>query len=119
MRPLFLALCLWASTAQGGEAWDTTDKALGAAALTLWVVDFGQTRYIAKNPYRYYEYNPLLGKHPSVSRVNKVFIAGGIAGYLFADYLSSDNRKGFLATFAVIELAVTRHNRYVGIKLEF
>ena len=119
MRPLFLALCLWASTAQGGEAWDTTDKALGAAALTLWAVDWGQTRYIAKNPDRFYEYNQLLGEHPSVARVNNYFIGVGIAGYLLADYLSSDNRKLFLGTFAVIELGVTSHNRYLGIKVAF
>ena len=102
-----------------GEPWDGTDKALGAAALTLWAVDFGQTRYIAKNPDRFYENNPLLGKHPSVSRVNNYFVGVGIAGYLFANYLSSDNRKMFLATFSVVELGVTRHNRYVGIKVDF
>jgi hypothetical protein len=51
--------------------------------------------------------------------VNNYFIGVGIAGYLFADYLSRDNRKMFLATFSVVELGVTRHNRYVGIKVDF
>jgi hypothetical protein len=116
---ILLILIAFAPLSNAGEPWDGTDKALGAAALTLWAVDFGQTRYIANNPDRFYENNPLLGKHPSVSRVNNYFIGVGIAGYLLADHLSSANRKMFLATFAVIELGVTRHNRYVGIKIDF
>lgn len=38
-------------------------------------IDWLQTRVIAANPLRFYELNPILGRHPSLRRVNIYFSA--------------------------------------------
>src|SRR3990167_900711 len=121
MRLIIVMLSLIASCtpAIAADPWDTTDKALGAAALTVWAVDWGQTRYIAKHPREFHEYNILLGEHPSVTRVNNYFIGVGIAGYLLADYLPSGSRKTFLSVFSAFEIGITAHNLHIGVKVAF
>jgi len=82
-------------------------------------IDWGQTRYLVKHPEHYYERNPLLGKHPSMARVN-VLCIGSIAGtLLIADWLTPRNRKLFLGTVTGIELAVIGHNKNIGLRMSF
>jgi hypothetical protein len=42
--------------------------------MLLLIIDFRQTTKIAKNPDRWGEMNPILGKHPSVKKVLIYFI---------------------------------------------
>jgi hypothetical protein len=112
---LFLALIGTANA----EPWDTTDKVLGITSTTLLIVDWGQTRYIAKHPELYQENNVILGKHPSVGRVNAYFGTVIVGNLLLADWLSTRNRKLWLGTVTAVELVVTAHNRNIGIKLSF
>lgn len=99
--------------------WDRTDYALGATAIAGLVVDWGQTRYIAKHPDTHFEKNRILGEHPSVGRVDAYF-AGTIAGTLaFANWLSPTNRKILLGTVTAVELVVTNRNRSLGVKIAF
>jgi hypothetical protein len=101
------------------EPWDTTDKLLGIAAVTALIVDWGQTRYIAKHPEQFSESNILLGKHPSIGKVNTYF-TGAIIGTLVAgNYLSSRNRKILFGTITAVEVIVTSHNRNIGVKISF
>lgn len=99
--------------------WDTTDKVLGAAATTALVVDWGQTRYIAKNPQSFEDRNKLLGKHPSTGQVDLYFASSILGTLLIADWLSPTNRKWFLGTITAVELVVTSRNQQIGIKLSF
>jgi hypothetical protein len=46
------------------QDWTKTDTVLEAVYAGLTIVDWGQTRDIAKHPQQYSEMNPLLGKHP-------------------------------------------------------
>ena len=63
------------------DAWNTTDKTLLVAVEASYYLDFRQTREIALNPLRYYETNQLLGRHPSIGRVNNYFLATAIGTY--------------------------------------
>ena len=119
MRTLLLALCFTSTQVFAGDPWDTTDKVLGAAALTTWIIDWGQTRDIAKRPNEFRELNVFLGEHPSVSKVDNYFVAVGIGGYLFANWLSSENRKTFLSVFTTIELINVGRNHGLGINIAF
>jgi hypothetical protein len=101
------------------EPWDTTDKVLGTAAVATIIVDWGQTRYIAKHPDQYDENNIILGKHPSVEKVNAYFVGYIASTLLIADWLSTPNRKLFLGVISVFEIAVTAHNRSIGLKVAF
>ena len=114
-----LPLLVLAPTIALAEPWDATDRALGVAAVSALVIDWGQTRDIVKRPHDYEERNPLLGKHPSMGRVNLI-CAGSIAATLLtADWLTSKNRKIFLGTITAIELTVIGHNKNIGLRVSF
>ena len=120
MRGILAALLLFCATpALADKPWDSVDKSLGAAVLVLHVADWAQTRYIAENPDRFYETNPLLGKHPSKAQVDRFFVLTGVAGYFLADWLEGDGRKFFLGGVAMAKLGVVIHNDSIGIKMEF
>ena len=111
--------------------WTTVDRALMATSTMLLIMDWGQTRYIAKSPgplpdgtlgYRppvLYETNPLLGKRPSVGKVDLYFTAALAGNFYVADSLNSDERKLWLGAVSLIEYAIVRHNRQLGIKIAF
>jgi hypothetical protein len=101
------------------EPWDRTDKTLAAAMVTMLVIDWGQTRYIAKNPDQFEERNPLLGKHPSVGDVNRHFVLAIGGSLLIGNYLSSRHRKIFFGAITAAEVAVTIHNNSIGLKVSF
>ena len=54
------------------------DIALEATWLTLHTLDYGQTLNIAKEPNKYYEINPILGRHPSEEKVHAYMLTGMI-----------------------------------------
>ncbi len=92
---------------------------LGAVLLTAEVIDWAQTRYIARHPVEYYEHDPTMGPHPSIGRVNAYFAASVLSAAFIANALPSKYRKWFLGTAAVWEIEVIGCNRSVGIKLQF
>ena len=57
------------------HAWTTTQKALYLSAQSATVIDWAQTRYIAKNPDKFTEVNPLLGEKPSTDKVDAFMVA--------------------------------------------
>lgn len=56
---------------------------LPIAALIVLCLDWLQTLQIARNPVRWFETNPVLGRHPSERRVHAWF------GFVLAAYLAS------------------------------
>jgi hypothetical protein len=64
---LLFSLCL---PALADDSWPVEDKALLVASTAFLIADWGQTRTIAKKPHLVHEKNPILGRHPSVGRVN-------------------------------------------------
>ena len=56
-----------------------TDIALELVFQAALYADYRQTRVIAENPDLYTEMNPLLGDHPSTSRVRNYFIGASVA----------------------------------------
>ena len=119
MRYLLVALFFFASAVQGGEPWSKQEKYIGAAALTLHVADWAQTRYIARHPERFYEKNPFLGEHPTIGEVNRFFIGSAVVTYLIADWLGGDARPVFLITVSAVKFGAVHHNYQIGVKMEF
>jgi hypothetical protein len=96
--------------------WSTTQKGLLVTALTLHTVDWGQTRTISLNPNKYYETNPILGRHPSTDRVNVYFAATALIIPTLA-HLIPDWRSEILMLWVGVEATVTSRNKFVlGIK---
>jgi hypothetical protein len=62
--------------------------------MALHVTDWGQTLYIADNPQKFHETNPVLGSHPSRDQVNLYFLATGI-GHAAVSYLVPDEVRPY------------------------
>ena len=76
-----------------GDKWTTQDKTLEATYLTLHAIDWRQTRYISEHPGRYYECNPVLGRHPSTGEVDLWFASTTIAHVAVTHLLPQEYRK--------------------------
>ena len=118
---VYVALILWLVPLPAGAAdpWDKTDKVLGGTALAASVMDWSQTRYIARHPEQYRELDHMLPSHPSVSQVDAHFAGSILIGAAIANWLPSDYRKWFLGGVTVIELGVVAHNHSIGLKMRF
>jgi hypothetical protein len=66
---LLAVLMMFSGCAHCNGGWSTLDTSLEAGSQALMFVDYKQTLHIADNP-NLYEQNPVLGKHPSDSKVN-------------------------------------------------
>lgn len=102
-----------------GKDWTREDTYRQAALTALLVVDWGQTRYIAKHPLQHKEMNQFLGEHPSVNRVNNYFTATIISHAVISAVLPSDWRKGWQYVWIGIEFGTVQRNRSIGIKVDF
>lgn len=102
-----------------GKAWDKPDAFLLGTSVTLLVVDWSQTRYIASHPDQFHEKNRFLGVHPSISKVNRYFVANVVGTVGVAMVLPSRWRKFWLGGVSVIEISAVRNNRSIGIKTDF
>lgn len=84
------------------------------------VMDWGQTRYVAKHPQQYEEIvNPFLGKHPSVGKVNAWFI-GSLAvnnGAMIA--LPKRYRPYYAGAVTAYEMRLVIRNNHIGVKIDF
>lgn len=136
----FLATVVLAFLSMPGQAvavddWSKADTARHAAYLTLHVIDWGQTRYIALHPDRYFEINPLLGEHPTVKTVDNYFLVTAAVSTSVAYLLPHVGRllpEKYQSAFRVtqwraafqyltigIEAGLVQHNYRMGIKIAF
>jgi hypothetical protein len=117
---LILTILLFLNTpSRAFEEWTTTDTKLQLTYSVLYILDWGQTRYIAKHPETYYEKNIFFGRHPSVGQVdtyffNTLWLHAGIS-YL----LSQPYRKYWQCIWIIREAHAVGNNYMMGIKIEF
>ena len=133
---LFLLLFLltaspaWADGLKFGEDWTAGDTARQIAVTALMIVDWGQTRYIVKNPCGPYEHcvNPLeergparyfIGNHPSLGQVNVYFAASVVLNAGIAYALPRGWRDAWQYLSAGRELYFTIDNHSAGIEMSF
>ncbi len=98
--------------------WSQEDVALESAWQVLHVMDWAQTRYAADHPDKYKELNPLLGRHPTKSEVDRLMIVGAIGHFLVTDFLTADRVKWLWATTAM-KAIVIYSNWSIGVRFEF
>ena len=111
-----LAVLLPLPAAAQWDNWTTPQVAMGVVALAAHAVDWSQTITIARNPDVWYETNPLLGRHPTVSEVNRHFLLGGLAVLALAAYLP-EYRLAILGAYAALEIGVASNNARLGIRM--
>jgi len=98
--------------------WTAEEKGWAAAWLATRAVDWAQTRHIARNPERFHELNPFIGRHPSLGEVNRSFLMTTGLGLLMAHYLPQ-YRKGMLQAWVAVSVGMTARNAAIGIRMEF
>lgn len=98
--------------------WTSADTYRESTWLALWIVDWGQTRTIAKSP-KYYEKNIFLDKYPTVKEVNHYFARGALIHYGISKILSPKYRKVFQYISIAYEADAVYKNYKIGINLTF
>ena len=111
---VFLILLLSCGGAHAGE-WTRADTAREVAYLALHVVDYSQTLEISDNPNRWYEKNPIIGKHPSRGEVNTYFLITGLLHPAVAYVLPKPYREIFQYSTIAIEIYCVGNNYSLGI----
>ena len=81
-------------------------------------IDMLQTLEIANND-KYYETNPILGRHPSEFQVLSYFVARGLAHYEVTKMVPQKYRKFWHAYHILYNYDVIRDNHEIGIRIGF
>ena len=100
---LILLLSSVANATELDWKWTKADTAIQATWTVLHIVDWSQTRQIAKEPRRFYEGNPILGRHPSVGRVDTYMALSAVANLGVAYALPKPYRR----YFQVLSIGIT------------
>ena len=107
------------TVACAGGRWDTTDKILLGTTMATAVLDYGQTMHIARNPQDHFEYNPILGRHPSPAAVRNAFLIGAAIKIIIAEILPPRYRKVWLSGWTIGQGLMVLHNHGQGISFEW
>lgn len=119
MKTIILCLLMLTTiSCASTDKWSKEDLVMATAMTTVITVDWGQTRYIAKDPYRG-ECNPYLGKNPSIGQIDTYFPAIALLSLTLADILPSEYRSKLLYAFTLTEITTIRRNHFVGVKVKF
>jgi len=110
--------CLMSSTV---VAWDWTDTAAESLYLAAHITDWGQTRDIAQQCEQglYTETNPIIGKCPSLGRVNSYFFATALLHAGIATLLPKKYRRMFQAGTLGMQIGYISNNAKIGLKVSF
>ena len=114
------------------ENWTWTDTAYETVFIGLNVADWGYTRNIAKHPENCSENNPLLGRHPSLEKVDVLIPAGMVVHAavsmalkpvyhveIFSYEMDIPARRLWQVVFIAIEGWFDISNASVGLKIDF
>ena len=111
--PWILVSCAWRP-----DPWRREDTYRHTAMTTLKVIDWQQTREIAKSK-TYWEMNPILGKHPEASEVDRYFAVSYITSTTIACLLSESWRKKWQWAWICCSGIMVTRNYSIGLKGEW
>lgn len=116
----FAAAALLSScSVAAGDAWSEDQRKMGAALAAVTIVDWAQTRFIADNPERFHETNLIIGRHPSIGRVDRYFATSMLIGAAVLDALPTEYRDYALRAGLVLEVLVVSNNARIGVGVKF
>ncbi len=101
------------------DDWTSADTAREAVFVSLWVADYKQTTDIKNHP-DLHETNPLLGLHPSDSKIRNYFLGVGIAHVLISRTLPAGwPRQTYAYARIAMEVAYVVKNKRLGMQIKF
>ena|SRR5258706_13980558 len=111
-------LLLFPSICFAGD-WSKEDTYRQTTFTGLMILDWAQTRTIAKNPDRFQELNKIEGQHPTLAKIN-TYHSVGIIGHAAVSYiLPRSYRETWQYVWIGIEVEAVRHNYRMGIRMDF
>jgi hypothetical protein len=116
---ILLQVVMPADPVEASGVWTQEDVSYQLLYSTLHVLDWKQTRSIARHPQSFYETNPILGTYPSVKAVDTYFLATAIGHILVAHFLPPDQRRIWQRTWIGIERNYVDSNLKIGITVSF
>jgi hypothetical protein len=114
---IVLILLVCASPAYTSE-WTGTDLGLQSIDAGLMYIDWKQTSQFSKNP-KYYELNPIIGKHPSQDKINAYFITSLLLKTLIANELPHPQRTWWQVFIISVSMICIYRNESIGIGIQF
>ena len=101
------------------DPWTRADTYREVAYVIITTADWSQTLQSADHPEKWTEMNPILGKHPSRSRVNTLIPLGMVLHAGIAYILPRPYREWWQYAWIGIETAAVGKNLSVGIGIGF
>ncbi len=99
--------------------WSGSDTAREVVWQGLHVADWGQTLEIARNPVDYHEVNPVIGKHPSVRRVNLYMLSSAVV-HAGVSYVLPEKVKVYWQYLSIgISAGCVARNYNIGLGVKF
>ncbi len=99
--------------------WNKGDTAREVAWQGIHVIDWGQTLEIARHPEKYHELNPILGRHPSVGRVN-VYMGLSALGHLGMSYILPKKARLYWQYISIgVSAGCVVNNYKIGLGVKF
>ena len=117
MRVLALVILLL-STSAFADDWSEDDTRREIIYTSLLFIDYQQTLAIERHP-ELAEGNPLLGRHPSNTRISLHFLTMMTAQYYMVKELSPEYRKWVQWFGITFEAGVGAHNASLGLSINF
>ena len=116
---LGLLCAVFSAPTLAADPWTPQEQQAGVTLGALMLVDYLQTRQIAKYPEQYHEVNVILGQHPSLGKVNNYFAIASVFTYVLMDALPTEYRRWMLAAGITAEAAVIGSNFNLGLKAKW
>ena len=116
MKLLLLILLLFPFTASSKEL--TQSQKVGELAFqTANFIDMLQTIEIVEHSDRWYETNPILGKHPRKNEVITYFMIRGSLHYQITKWLPEKFKIPWLTVTFFPQIPIIEHNHNLGIRI--
>ncbi len=116
---LLISLFAWGPVSAAPDEWTKGDTARQLTYATLHAMDWSQSLHIARNPDQYQEANPLLGKHPTVGRVNSYMATSLLVHTSIAYALPKKYREAWQYVWIGFKAGLVYHNHSIGIRIGF
>ncbi|OGO34706.1 MAG: hypothetical protein A2Z03_09710 [Chloroflexi bacterium RBG_16_56_8] len=103
------------------NTWTPADTAVEVCYLALHIADWGQTRNASnkENAGLYVEQNRVLGKHPSIKRIDTYFTVTALAHIAITYALPRKWRDAFQYSTILGEAVVVFKNDSINLKIDF
>ncbi len=114
---IFLTLSLPAISY--ADEWGDSDITKEVTWQILHIMDWKQTIMISKQPDKYYEMNPILGRHPSKGKVNTYMSVCAIMHLGISHILPQKHREYWQYITIGMSGTTVLHNFSIGLKVSF